>query len=94
MDLYHQKGRRTSAAPANIAENGNHGGLTNEMMTTVQHPSSLHLRITTNVIESTLITFSGTQGFINGKDFQIQSLFEYEKLRTKGLRGRRRIAGA
>ena len=60
--------------------------LTNDMMKIIQNPGPLHLKLIENILESTKVSFEGSQGFLNAKDFQIQCLFEYEKLRTKGIK--------
>lgn len=56
----------------------------------------LHNKILDNILETTRVSFDDgdgslginqgvypDQGFINAKDFQIQCLFEYEKLKSK-----------
>ena len=60
------------------------------MMKQIQSPGSLHLKIVSNVLQNTKITFFEDQGYINAKDFQIQSLFEYEKLKNKGLQSKKK----
>jgi len=60
--------------------------LTNDMMKIIQNPGPLHLKLIENILESTKISFEESQGFVNAKDFQIQCLFEYEKLRSRGIK--------
>ena len=68
--------------------------LTNDMMKIIQNPGPLHLKLIENILESTKVSFEGSQGYMNAKDFQIQCLFEYEKLRTKGVKKKKGGAAA
>ena len=59
------------------------------MMRMIQQPASLHIKLVASILESTRISFFDNMGYINAKDFQIQCLFEYEKLKSKGMKKRK-----
>lgn len=64
--------------------------ITPELLQTIKSPSSLLNKILDNILKTTKVSFDEEvgagvvlypdQGFVNAKDFQIQCLFEYEKL--------------
>lgn len=60
-----------------------HSSLTNDMMRIIQSPGDLHTSLGYNVINCIEMQFEGSQGYINGKDFQIQCLIEYENLKSR-----------
>lgn len=67
-----------------------HQGLTHEMMNTIQAPNSLHLKLGSNITTAVKFSFDQDQGYVNAKDFQIHCLIEYEALRNKGIKNKKR----
>lgn len=61
------------------------------MMKTIQSPNSLHLKLGSSITNCIKISFDNSQGYVNAKDFQIQCLIEYENLRNKGLKVKKKI---
>ena len=60
------------------------------MLKNIQSPASIHQKLISNIIETTKVAFDGEVGYVNAKDFQLQCLIEYEKMRKKGTKQRRR----